>query len=240
VAAPPAASKPPASPPEKQQARVRPAAAEVGQLAVSANVNGAHISVDGRSDPSWVTPYTLTDLSAGAHNVVISMDGYEDFQQSVMIEEGETSNLVGTLTAPRAEVDINTVPSGVEVLIDGKSYGPSPVRATLAMGNHTYSVKQPGMAPIEKTFTVKSAGLITKTLTISAAATTGVVEVHTTPPGATVQADGTQVGGQTPTSFRLSVGSHVLVISMAGHKPIQQQITVVENGKTPIDVTLGQ
>ena len=72
------------------------------------------------------------------------MDGYDNFQQSVTIEGGQTSNVVGNLSSPRAELDIVTTPPGVEVLIDGKSYGPSPVRATLAPGNHTYTVKQPG------------------------------------------------------------------------------------------------
>ena len=124
-------------------------AAKVGQLMVSANVSGARISVDGQSDPSWLTPHTIPDLPAGAHNVVISMDGYENFQQSVTIEGGQTSNVTGSLSSPRAEVDIVTVPAGVEVLIDGKSYGPSPVRATLAPGNHTYMVKPTGMAPYE-------------------------------------------------------------------------------------------
>ena len=83
------------------------------------------------------------------------MDGYENFQQSVTIEGGQTANVAGNLSAPGAEVDIVTVPAGVEVLIDGKSYGPSPVRATLAPGNHTYTVKPPGMPPYEKAFTAQ-------------------------------------------------------------------------------------
>jgi serine/threonine-protein kinase len=213
-------------------------AAKVGQLMVSANVNGARISVDGRSDPSWLTPHTIPDLPAGTHNVVVAMDGYEDFQQSVTIEGGQTSNVAGNLSSPRAELNVVTKPPGVEVLIDGKSYGPSPVRATLAPGNHTYTVKPPGAAPYENTVALKSGGIVTKTLTLSGAATTGIVEVRTIPPGATVQADGSLVGGQTPTSFRLSAGTHTLVISLSGHPPIQQQVTVSENEPTKVNVTL--
>ena len=73
---------------------------------------GRRIIVDGRSDPSWLTPYTIADLPAGAHNIVISMDGYEDFQQSVTIEGGQTSNVVGNLSAPSAELDMNHMPRG--------------------------------------------------------------------------------------------------------------------------------
>jgi hypothetical protein len=205
---------------------------------VSANVTGARISVDGRSDPNWVTPYTIPDLAAGAHNIVISMDGYESFQQSVAIDGGQTSSVVGNLSSPRAEVDVLTVPPGVEVFIDGKSYGPSPARATLATGNHTYTVKPPGMAPYEKAFTLRSGQILTIKLTLGTVVTTGIVEVRTIPPGATVLADGSPVSGQTPTSFRLSVGTHTLVISLSGYPPIQRQVTVSENATTPVNVTL--
>lgn len=210
-------------------------AAKVGQLMVSANVSGARISVDGRSDASWLTPHTIGDLSAGAHNVMISMDGYDNFQQSVTIESGKTSNVVGSLSAPRAEFDIITKPPGVEVLIDGKSYGPSPVSATLAAGNHTYAVKQPGVTPVEKTVTLKSGEIMSKTITLSQAVAQGIVVVKTIPPGATVLADGTPVSGQTPTSFRLSVGSHTLVISLSGCRPIQESVTVSENDTIPVN-----
>ena len=205
---------------------------------VSANVTGAKISVNGRSDPTWVTPFTIPDLPAGAHNVVISMDGYESFQQSVTIAAGQTANMEGSLSTGRAEVDVVTVPPGVEVLIDGKSFGPSPVRATLAPGNHTYTVKPTGMPPYENTFTVKSGQILTKKLTLSGAAATGIVEVRTIPPGASVLADGSPVGGQTPTSFRLPVGSHMLVISISGYRPIQRQVNVSESETTPVNVNL--
>ena len=205
---------------------------------VSANVNGARISVDGQSDPSWLTPHTIPDVSAGGHNIVISMNGYDDFHQSVTIAGGQTSTVVGSLSSPRAELDIVTKPAGVEVLVDGKSYGPSPVSAILAPGNHTYTVKPPGAAPYEKTVTLESGKIVTKTVTLGAAVTTGIVEVRTIPPGATVLADGSPVGGQTPTSFRLSVGTHTLVISLSGYPPLRRQVTVSENETIPVNVTL--
>jgi serine/threonine-protein kinase len=244
---PPAPEPKPATPEEvptkapvvsEPEHHARPTGAKVGQLMVSANVNGARISVDGRSDPSWLTPHTIPDLPAGTHNVVVAMDGYEDFQQSVTIEGGQTSNVAGNLSSPRAELNVVTKPPGVEVLIDGKSYGPSPVRATLAPGNHTYTLKLPGGAPYENTVALKSGGIVTKTLTLGGAATTGIVEVRTIPPGATVQADGSLESGQTPTSFRLPVGTHTLVISLSGYPPVRQQVTVSENEPTKINVTL--
>ena len=205
---------------------------------VSANVSGARISIDGRSDPSWVTPHTIPDLPSGAHNVVISMDGYEEFRQSISIEGGKTSNITGNLSAPSSELDVVTLPAGIEVLIDGKSYGPSPVRATLPPGNHTYTVKSPGGAPYEKSISLKSGDIITKKLTFDSGLRTGIAEVRSIPTGASVLADGAPIGGQTPTSFRLSVGTHTLVISLSGYRPVQRQITVSENETTPVNINL--
>jgi hypothetical protein len=205
---------------------------------VSANVTGARISIDGRSEASWVTPHTIADLAAGTHNVVISMDGYEDFQQSVTIEGGKSSSVVGNLSSPRGEVDIETTPSGVEVLIDGKSYGPSPIRVTLSAGKHTYTVNRPGGEPFQSSFTLPSGAIITKKLNLGAAVATGIVEVRTIPPGATVLADGSPVGGQTPTSFRLAVGPHTLVISQSGYRPIQKQVDVSADATATVNVNL--
>ena len=226
---------PPSPPPPTVS---RPAAAKVGQLMVSANVNGARISVDGRSDPSWVTPATIPDLSAGAHNVEISMDGYDNFRQSVMIEGGKTASVTGTLSAPMSELDILTIPSGVEVTIDGKSYGTTPTHATLPPGRHDYTVKQPGGTPFQSSIVLKSGQIITKKLTLGQAPNTGIVEVRSIPPGATVLADGAPQGGQTPTSFRLPVGTHTLVISLSGYPPVRRQITVSADGTTPLNVNL--
>jgi len=235
--APPTTTNPAEASPRRQGIRSQPAIAKVGQLSVSSNVKGARISVDGQSDPKWLTPYTIADLPTGTHNVVISLDGYENSAQSVTIESGKTASVEGTLSAPTAELDIATVPPGVEVLIDGKSRGPSPVSAVLPLGNHTYAVKQPGVEPKPKVYNLKS-GIHELTVTLGVAATTGIVEVRTIPAGASVQADGTLMGGQTPTNFRLSVGPHTLTISLSGCRPVQRQITVAEKDNPAVQVFL--
>jgi serine/threonine-protein kinase len=232
----PATVTPP--PVTKPDNRTRTAAAKVGQLMVSANVNGAKISVDGQSDASWLTPYTIGDLPAGTHNVRISMDGYDSFQQSVAVEGGKTSKVVANLSSPSAEFGVVTTPAGVEVLIDGKSYGPSPISVTLAPGKHTYTVKQPGAAPYESTVTLKGGELITRKIILGSTAPAGIVEVRTIPNGATVLADKSPVGGQTPTSFRLSAGTHMLVIMLSGYRPVQQQVTVSANETKTVNITL--
>ena len=95
------------------------------------------------------------------------MDGYDNSQQSVTIEAGKTASISATLTTPTAELDVITNPAGVEILVDGKSYGPSPVHATLPPGDHTYTIKWAGIAPTESKVTLAGGQIATKTLSLS-------------------------------------------------------------------------
>jgi serine/threonine-protein kinase len=207
-------------------------APKVGQLLVTSNIPGAMISIDGRSNPGWVTPHdAFRDVSAGTHQVVVSKEGYDDWQQSVTIEGGKTNSITAHLTAPTGEITIVTSPPGVEVLIDGKSYGPSPVRATLTAGAHKYTIPRAGAEPYEKTFTLKSGAVKRTEVDLGgSAASTGIVEVRTIPLGATVRADGALLPGQTPTSFRLTIGHHTLIVSLPGFQSKRLEVDVTAEG----------
>jgi hypothetical protein len=156
----------------------------------------------------------------------------------VTIEGGQTKSVTGNLSAPVGEVNMVTTPPGVEVLIDGKSYGPTPFHATLKAGQHVATVKRPGADPYETTFELKSGAIMTKKLALGEAAQMGIVEVRTIPPGATVFADNQPTGGQTPTSFRLTVGTHMLTLSLSGYRPVQTQVIVSASGTPRVEVPL--
>jgi predicted Ser/Thr protein kinase len=204
----------------------RSGVSKTGQLRVTANVPGARISVDGGSNADWVAPYTISELSVGTHQVVVSKEGYDDYQQSVTIEAGKTYLVSAPLSEASGEVAFETTPTGLEVLIDGKSIGVGPTRATLSAGTHTYSVTRAGWQPAVGTVDIESGRMKIIRVNMSGGEATEIVDVKTIPSGATVTADGKQIGGQTPTSFRLTVGRHTLVISHSGCRSVQQVIEV--------------
>jgi len=117
-----------------------------GQLMVNSNVPGAKFTIDGASDPAWVTPSTVS-ATPGSHRVVISKEGYGEYEQTVDLEAGRTSTINAQLSQEVGEIVINTVPSGLEVFLDGKSLGPSPAHAVVPAGTHKYLVKRPGSDP---------------------------------------------------------------------------------------------
>jgi hypothetical protein len=212
---------------------------KIGQLLVTSNVPGAKIIIDGRSDPGWVTPHdAFSDVAVGTHQVVVSKDGYSDWQQSVTIEGGKTNSVAAQLTIPSGEINIITVPAGAEVLIDGKSYGVSPVRATVTAGEHKYTIKRPGAQPYESTFKMRDGEIQTRKVELGGApVATGIIEVRTIPPGATVLADGGTIPGQTPTSFRLTTGHHTIIVSLSGFRPERRGLDVTAEGNV-VEITL--
>jgi hypothetical protein len=120
---------------------------------VNSNVPGAKFTIDGVSDPGWVTPSTVSQ-PPGSHRVVISKDGYGEYEQTVDLEAGRTATINAPLSQAVGEVVINTTPAGLEVFIDGKSLGPSPAHAVLPVGKHKYTVKRPGWESYEGTVDV--------------------------------------------------------------------------------------
>ncbi|HXX22374.1 MAG TPA: serine/threonine-protein kinase, partial [Terriglobia bacterium] len=144
-AAPPRAAEraPAAASPSVASGGAPTAAPQMGQLLVTANVTGARISIDGSSDPGWVTPYSSAfSRPAGTHQVIISKEGYGDYLQFVNIEGGKTARIDAQLSEAKGELVVATTPPGLDVWIDGKSMGSSPVHVTLTVGNHKYTVKR--------------------------------------------------------------------------------------------------
>jgi len=249
VAQPPATSresapKPaPSQGPAPSETRPPPAAAGVrasqrpGSLMVSSNIPGAQITVDGKSDPAWITPFTVPNLTPGLHSVVVVKQGYTVAQRNVTIEAGVVTPLNVELGVPTGEINIVTTPPGVDVLIDGEPAGKTPVQKALSVGKHTFTLQAPGMEPYTSNFEIRYDGyIVTKRIDLSGAmvASTGVVEIRTTPPGATISAGGKVLGGTTPTSIRLPAGRHMLSISLAGYQTLHVGVDVPADGSVTL------
>jgi hypothetical protein len=127
----------------------------MGQIEVSSNVPGAKFTIDGSSDPGWVTPSTVSQ-PPGSHRVVISQDGFGEYEQTVDLEAGRTATINAQLAQEAGEIIVTTTPSGLEVFVDGKSLGPSPAHTTVPPGTHKYTVKRAGWEPYEGTVNVRN------------------------------------------------------------------------------------
>jgi len=155
-----------------KEAHAAPAATPAGKPArtvevlVKANVDGAIIRVDGKTDPSWLTPHRVP-MELGDHRLDVSKEGYRTSRRLLTLtgEEGDLEFRLAPLpaepsSAPPAEkpaVDagkpapaaigngrlrILTFPPGAEVEVDGAStIYKTPVNILLPAGRHKITLK---------------------------------------------------------------------------------------------------
>jgi hypothetical protein len=93
----------------------------VGTVAVEVEPIGAEVEIDGQ--PAGLGPRLERDLLAGRHRVEVSLPGYGTVEESVEIVAGEITPLALTLARNARDIQLFTVPAGVEVFVDGESAG---------------------------------------------------------------------------------------------------------------------
>ncbi|HMK29281.1 MAG TPA: serine/threonine-protein kinase, partial [Terriglobales bacterium] len=88
------------------------AAVTTGEVAISSSPAGAQIQIDGRTDPSWVTPFTAAGLNGGPHSVTLSKSGYASQSQVVQVVAGGSSSLSLKLAELFATISFTSDPAG--------------------------------------------------------------------------------------------------------------------------------
>ncbi len=68
-----------------------------GQITVRSSPSGANIYLD--NSYRGLTPLTLVDISEGNHDIILKMNGYQDWQSSVSIPAGISTDVSGTLSS---------------------------------------------------------------------------------------------------------------------------------------------
>jgi eukaryotic-like serine/threonine-protein kinase len=182
----------------------KPAASKYATLAIKSDPDGAQITIDGKSDPGWITPRIFDTMDPGSHNVILSKEGYKTARQRVRVKAGRTEEVSLNLaelrppaqpakrpaTRPAAStptpppspsteqpetgstgqapgiLTVRTKPPGLEIMIDGKSWGNSPAEKSVAPGEHKITVRENGVEIYNTTVEVKPASMITKIIAL--------------------------------------------------------------------------
>ncbi|MGB9238494.1 MAG: PEGA domain-containing protein, partial [Terriglobales bacterium] len=253
---------------EKRNARNRralaPAPAPVvvtGQALIDSSPQGAQFQVDGKSDPSWVTPYNFADLSPGKHIISVSKSGYTADIRSLEVIAGSKSSLMIHLAPANALMVVNSRPPAANIIIDGKPTGKvTPAQFAVEKGTHTVLLRKQGY--LDETVTadlgpaqnfqyapvLRALGNAGDMRTVGKfdhlfgrgenAAGMGTIVIHTQPRGAQVAINQQLVEKLSPVSVMVGPGNYIVDITLTGFKPIHKVISVEKGGKTPIDEVL--
>ncbi|MDE4907811.1 PEGA domain-containing protein [Methanogenium marinum] len=205
-----------------------------GSIRVISSPAGAIATIDGST---WqYTPTTFSTLRAGtSHEVSITMSGYQSYHTSAYVTAGQTVTINARLTPTPQEtgsLNINTVPTGADIYVDGHYLAESPFVVTnLAPGSHTVRLHKAGYDEYLRTVTVNAGQQTPVTVTFTTQQSTmGSIEVGSTPGGSSVFLDGKYMG-QTPVSSyfdltSVSEGSHTIRITHTDYDDYTQTVYV--------------
>jgi hypothetical protein len=249
----------------KKKTKAPTAAAPVaipGQLTINSTPEGAAVHVDGRTDPSWVTPFNLPGLTPGQHTVMVARAGYTPETRTIDVASGSKSFLVVQLAQLTATASVSSEPAGAQIFIDGKDTGKvTPAQISVDKpGSHTFLVRKqgyleetssanlqagqafhfaPSLKALGSTDDIKIGGGKLKRL-FGGGETSGMgaVSVKTQPKGAQVAVNNRIVDKFSPVDFSLNPGTYVIDITMSGYKRVHRVVEVQKGGKVAIEETL--
>ncbi|MFY9741899.1 MAG: PEGA domain-containing protein [Candidatus Sulfotelmatobacter sp.] len=231
-----------------------------GQMMIDSVPEGAQVQDDGRSDPSWVTPVTLSGLTPGQHSVSVTKAGFSPDSRTVDVTSGSKSFVQTRLSQLVATLAVSSTPAGASVYIDGKNSGKvTPAQISLNKGQHTVLLRKTGyidetanaQCNIGQTTNVSSSlralgdvddirtvGKMKKLFGGKEAAGMGTVSVKTQPKGAQVAVNEHMLDKDSPVEFMLDPGNYIIDITLTGYAPIHKVISIDKGDKTVIDEVL--
>lgn len=194
----------------------------------NASAQGAQVFVDGRNVGGSLgpTPLRVTDLQPGRHQVRVSREGYEAFEQWVEVGGGQLVRIAAMLerSAPDTGSILVSGPSGAPVFMDGQARGMTPtVIEGVAVGPHTIEIRPPGVPPHSQTVTVLAGQRATVAMP---SATGGTLRVIANAPNAVISIDGEVVGPSPATQANVVAGEHIVEATAEGYERARQTVTV--------------
>jgi hypothetical protein len=234
-----------------------------GRALIDSSPQGAEFQVDGKSDPSWVTPFNVTGLGPGKHIISASKSGYSSEIRSVDVAAGSNTALVFHLSPVNALMVVNSTPPGASVLLDGKPTSlVTPARFAVEKGSHTVLVRKTGY--LDETITadlgpaqnfqyspvlralgnaedMRTVGKFNKLFGQHGGDSTagmGAISIHTQPKGAQIAINQHILDKISPVEVMLGPGNYIVDITMTGFKPVHKVVSVDRGGKAAIDEIL--
>ncbi|MGB9103515.1 MAG: protein kinase [Terriglobales bacterium] len=234
--------------------------AYLGDLQISSTPFGASVTIDGKTDPDWVTPFAAKRLRPGRHSVVFTFKDYQPETRQAEVVAGTKLPLYVQLQVAQGFLVLNSDPAGAEIYIDGRDSGQvTPARITVNAGQHRVALRKEGFKPkvtyadvaLGESFNFAPAlgpGGGQPAMSSAPAgqgsspfrrlrrwfgkdpSDSGVLEVRTRPRGAEIRLGNTPAPSKSPAKFAVAPGNYTLTLSLPGFKPITRAVQI-EKGK---------
>jgi len=212
----------------------------VGEIQVDSDQPGSTVVIDGQQQKG-VTPMGAVGVNAGTHTVRVVKEGYEAYEEQVLVAGGQRKTVSAKLTALKASgrlVVREAAGKTLEVVVDGAVVGKTPVyQGVVAAGPHVVFLQEAdgnlGTAPTPAN--VKEGS--TTNLTLSAVPLDAEIRVEPTPANARVDIDGVQIGNGV-WEGRLPSGPHTVEVAAEGFIPFRKEVRLIKGEHEDVKVRL--
>ena len=200
------------------------------------NILGAQVYIDGTVVGN--TPIENLEILPGLHKIEIGAENYQNFQTDVTVHGCDKFQEFNLALLPGwSDIIVSSVPLDANVLIDGKSFGKTPLHTQLSPGSYLLEISADRFKTWKHHLDVKlNEPQEIKDVRLQPA--DGKLTIKTKPAGANIIIDGAFVG-QTPLTLDLSPDKHhVVQISKAGYKKTNRNVQVVSAAPKQLNVNL--
>lgn len=206
-----------------------------GVLKVHANVPGARVLIDGE-EVGNAPNFRL--LPPGRYRVRIERDGYEPYDEEIVIEPGKSVTIRAKLARIVGSIEVNTNVDGAEVYLDDVLVGKTPgvELSGVTSGTHVLRVIRPGYVTYEGPVTIEPNVRLRLNLELTPSA--GVLMVSSVPPGAEVRLDDEIVGKTPLTLENVRTGRHALSFELPGYARHFDNINISAGQRLEVHSTL--
>ena len=218
--------------------------------------------MDGTTDATWVTPFTLTNLQPGQHSVTVSKAGYSTDSRTITVTSGNRTTAQVHLSQLLATLIVKSDPPGANIYVDGRDMATkTPAQVSVDKGQHVILVRlsgfidetmngqfglgqtysfSPTMRALGNADSIKTVGGKMSRLFGGKGAQAGqaTLSIRTQPKGAQVAVNQHMLDKNSPVDVVLDPGNYEIDITLSGYAPIHKVITATKAGKVVIDEVL--
>ncbi|HET6338722.1 MAG TPA: PEGA domain-containing protein, partial [Polyangiales bacterium] len=125
----------------------------------------AQVLIDGKPATGTSSPYSVSDLAVGSHELVVQKPGFSEHRSTFNVEKGESRALPMVELASK-QVDrgfaVNSMPSGADISVDGAATGKTtPAKVSgITPGVHKLQLQLAGHNPFELSILVPDTGVL--------------------------------------------------------------------------------
>jgi hypothetical protein len=164
------------------------------------------------------------ELLEGSHSLSLMLDGYKAWDGTVETVANEDQVLpIVQLEPANASLQVNSIPRGANVTVNGRYRGQSPVTISLSPDiNYEIGLSKAGYGTTVRRIRLEAAA--SEEITVDMTARVGEVTVTALPGDATIYIDGRARGTGTVT-LKLSSAPHRLEVKRDGYQTFSRSIT---------------